>query len=105
MSTTVKTPLAKYPRINQTYTIDLDGTTTEVFKLGSSTQAIDGATIYTILTSTNKTHEFAIEKHVTQVDPEIAREMRKQMNELFKLYRKHEIGIEQYTTALAEISA
>ena len=104
MAKTVTTPLQRYPKIEQRYFIDLDGTRTEVFKLGASTQAKEGATIFTVLTSTQKTHEFVTEKDAIKVDPEIARERRKQEQELFKLYRSHEIGLDQYTKALAELA-
>lgn len=103
MTTTI-TQLQRYPKIEQRYFIDLDGTRIEVFKLGASVQAKDKATVYTVLTSTQKTHEFVTEKDAIKIDPEIARERKKQENELFKLYRSHEIGLDQYTKALAELA-
>lgn len=101
---TTTTTLQRYPKIEQQYFIDIEGTRTQVFKLGASTQAKDGATIYSVLTSTQKTHEFVTEKDAIQIDPEIARERRKQETELFKLYKNHTIGLEQYTSALAELA-
>lgn len=102
--TTTTTTLQRYPKIEQRYFIDIDGKRTEVFKLGASTQAKDKATVYTVLTSTQKTHEFVTEKDAIIIDPEIARERKKQENELFKLYRSHEIGLEQFTSAMAELA-
>ena len=102
-TTTVQ--LQRYPKIEQSYFLDIDGTRTEVFKLGASTTAKEGATIYTVLTSTQKTHEFVTEAHAIKVDPEVARERKKQENELFKLYRSHEIGLEQFTSAMAQLAS
>jgi len=78
----------------------------EVVRLNSRVTPNKGATIleYTAK-STGDLKQFVYADEATVVDRDQALERKRQERELFKLYMTHEIGLEQYTSALKELQA
>lgn len=95
--------LEKYPKMVTSYFLkdEKTGNDMQVFKLNNATTAKEGATVYSVVTSTGNVHKFAVE--VNQIDREAQRQKQAQERELFNLLRKREIGLDAFNEAMKQL--
>ena len=63
----------------------------------------DGATVYVYTNSDGLTTYRTANANIDANFKDKSKEIRKKENELFRAYQKHEITVEQYTSALTEL--
>ena len=76
----------------------------EIVKVNKRVTPNKGATLMNYTKKDGETIQFVYADQATIIDTEQARELAKQERELFKLYKSHEIGLDQYAKALAELA-
>ena len=97
--------LEKYPVMKTLYYIrdEATGQLCQALKLTKNTKAKEGATVYSVLTSTQNVHKFVMKTEAVEVDRNKLKELEKRAKEVFKLYMASDISKAKFDEAMAEI--
>lgn len=99
MSTTTPTTINSWSEVKQKLFLG----DKEIVNASKRVQPHKGAQAITYVTKDGVTKQFYYAEQVDILDTAALREVEKQKRELFKLYMQHEIGLNQFNEAMAQL--